>query len=323
MLKIQEFIGCFDNIDKAHIYLRANAGVDAVLHNVSDDDGYVHDLFLYKPTKNADMNNPLVREAHCLIMNDRAELLSKAWDYPLDVKTEKDFPGEFSFTRDTFVSDQMDGEIVVIYNLEGRWVIGTPNSADTWNDAVDKVSPSYTWDSDIKALLSGNTVNAWDVKLKELNPFMCLVFSYVSPHNTKVMPILKPSLTLLACINTETGKEFPTSMVTKLSDKLNMSMTDWHPISGSTAISVRLNRMRTLSPGVILCDNIGHRLMIHNPIYKAVKSALDAGERCRPVHVVKILQSCRDKLDAMTIGRSYPDFEPWNYYPSFIIYGKW
>jgi hypothetical protein len=304
MLKIQEFIGCFDDIKEANEYLKRNVDIDVHTH-VSGE------LFLYKPGRRADMTNALVREANCLILDGDGGLMAKAWNHPGIVKTEKDFPSEFVFGQDNLAAELPDGELVVIYNIEGKWCIGTADSVDAQDYLPNMMSlPGFTWSHEIKNLLARRSDAAWDTFLKNTNPFVCFVLSYVTPYNTKVMPILKPELFLLTCINTETGQEFTKNAIKNMADRLNVPTLHCALVNGSTGLSVRINMMRTFAPGLMLDDSRGHRVMIRNPIYSAIKSALDAGDRIKPIHIAKVMQFCRDRLDFNTIGQAFNDFEP-------------
>ena len=75
MLKIQEFISCFDDVFNAYIYLKRNLNIDVSLHTLENkDDKY--GMALFKPSAKADMTNPIVQEANCLILGEDGDLLA-------------------------------------------------------------------------------------------------------------------------------------------------------------------------------------------------------------------------------------------------------
>lgn len=305
MLKIQEYIGCFDSMHEAALYLRRNLNIES--YSLSLPEGY--SIWHFKPTQKADLNNPLVREASCLVLYGDGELIARAWIRPTVVPSNTDIPDDFRVLR-AIAEDMPDGDIVVIYNLEGEWLIGTADSLDGDEYFPGVQLPTLTYEHEIKALLSRRFNGRWTKPFENCNPFMCFVFSYVSPYLGKVMPVLSPELYLMSIINTESGSEFSHALLENMANKMDLVRTNWTELVGDQSIGNRLFGMRTLAPGLMVRDLDHKRIFIPNPIYRAVKSAKDAGDRVRPSHMAKILGAVRDKADLTSIAAAYPDYEP-------------
>lgn len=307
MLKIQEFISCFDSTLEAYQYLRSNLNIDVSIHTLEDGD-VKHNVALLRPGQRADLTNPLVREANCLILDDYADLFAKAWDRPYVASEAGQLPDDFCLPEAT-CEEVPDGELVVIYNVEGTWFIGTAESVDGMNYLPGMNVPTFTYDNEIKQRLSRNSTR-WDSTLKDMNPLMCLVFNFVSPFADSVMPMLMPELYLTGVINLENGREVSNSMLHTIADKMGVARPRWSEINGASSLAQRIFSMRALAPGLMLRDKNDKRVFIPNPIHKAVRCAKESGDRVRPTHIAKILQTCRDKADVTTITAAYDSYAP-------------
>jgi len=303
MLKIQEFINCFDSMEEAALYLHRNLKVES--YAIKMQEGY--SVWHFKATQKADFNDPIVREAHCLILYDDGDILARAWPRPYMVNTSSELPDHFNMTG-AICEEIPDGSIVVVYNIEGEWHIGTTDSFDGDDYFPGMELPALTYEHEIKALLARRNGNRWSRPFDNTNPYMCFVFSYVSPYLNKVMPVLTPDLYLMAVINNEANIELTNGLVESLAQKMDVSRPNWSEINGATSLTTRLYNMRALVPGLMLRDKNDNRIQIVNPIYNAVKAAKEAGDRVRPSHIAKILQQCRDKADVAAVSATYPGF---------------
>ena len=143
---------------------------------------------------------------------------------------------------------------------------------------------------------------AWYAPFKNVSPLLCFVFKYVDPYRDSIMPYIAKDIYLMGVIDLESGKEMTPVKVENLANKMDFAMPNRGEINGCASLTGRLNRMRALSPGLVVRDKYEHRMTILNPIYKAVRNAKIAGDRVSPVHIDKILQACRDKGDSLAIG---------------------
>ena len=308
MLKLQEFIECFATMEEAAVYLKRNLRIES--YRIFMEEGY--SIWHFQPDNKADLDNPLVREAHCLILYNDGELLARAWKRPyvLHQATEVDkIPMSFQWSR-AICEEELDGSIVVVYNLEGEWMVGTVDTYDGAEYFPKMDLPGFTFEHEVKMALGRRFQGGWSTPFKNTNPYMCFVFSYVSPYLGKVMPILAPDLTLRAVFNTENGQELPHYMVDNLAMRMDVGRPKWTEINGMSSLSTRLWNMRALSPGLMLRDQRNNRIFIPNPMHIATKAAKDAGDRVRPTHIAKILQATRDKADVNAIAAAYESFAP-------------
>ena len=291
MLKIQEFMNSFDDILDAVVYLKRNLQIEAIVHPKRGKKDKIA-LLLLKPALRADMTNPLVKEAHCLVLDNEYDLIAKAWDHPPVISKPEQLPQDFDLTG-AICEEIADGETIVVYNIDGSWHIGT----DANHEEEIKRCLSRTWAS-------------WDRPFQDINPFLCFVFNYITPYADNVMPILTPTMYLTGVINLENNIELSNGMLNSLANKMDVGRPNWSEINGSASLSQRLLNMRALAPGLMLRDKHDHRVIIPNPIYKAVKNAKEAGDRIRPTHIANILQSCRDKADIASITAAYDSYAP-------------
>jgi hypothetical protein len=93
-------------------------------------------------------------------------------------------------------------------------------------------------------------------------------------------------------------------------NRLDLARPHRGTVCGFNSLGARLRMMRALAPGLMLADSDGERCLISNPIYRAVRNAKAAGDRVRPTHMAKILQSFRDKADLVSVCAAYEDFMP-------------
>lgn len=312
MLKIQEFIDCFDAVEEAAVYLKRNLRIDTTIHSLEDEQEKLGPFTLFKPGHSANLSNALVREANCLILDDDNEILAKAWNYPEVVKSpSQGFPENFNLGKDTIGYEVPDGDIVVIYNVDGEWIIGTADHPLGDNYIAGMDLPGFTYAQEIKRLLTGRYHSGWSAPFKTTNPMLCFICYYVSPYLNKIMPLLTHELHLMSVINLETGHELSPGMVDGIAANIDLPRPSWSEVNGMTSLSNRLyNNMRTLSPGFMLVDKNDQHVFIPNPIYTAVKSAKDVGRRVRPTHIASILQATRDKRDITSVSASFENFEP-------------
>jgi len=310
MLKVQEFISCFDTLSEALIYLKRNLDIETVSSQLPDKLSPYGPLMVLKPGQRADMSDPLVREANCLVIDQNGEIISKAWDHPLIVNKIEELPVDFDFTRDVFCEEIPDGELVVVYNIDGDWVISTNDSAAGLKYIGETELPAFTFENEIKTMLSRRYSGGWDTPFRNVNPMMAFVFIYVNPHLGKIMPIISQELYLMGVINLDNYYEISTNTLDNMAEKMDFTRPTCTEVHGVNSLHSRLNQMRTLSPGLMLRNGRGQRVMIPNPIYKVVKNAVDARDRVRPTHIASIMQAVRDSSDITSISAAYTKFAP-------------
>lgn len=294
MLKIQEFLECFDSIIEASRFLKKNLHVELSPFLI---DG-THYVFLAQPKQKADLTHPIVKETNLLLLDENGDVLAKAWDFPTIAHGPKDIPTWFDFGNANYSEEMPDGDLIVIYNIEGTWYVETGDSP------IGVGNPTFDHEKAVITLLE-KRFGRWDKAFKNVNPFLCFVFCFVHPDNKKIMPIISPELYLMAIINLENSKELSYNTVDTIGDEMGFTRPPSVEINGTNSFMHHLNKMRTFAPGLMLRDKMLNRVFIPNPIYLAMKKALDAGPEIRPGHVAGIVQACRDEGDIDGISMSY------------------
>jgi len=305
MLKIQEFINCFDTIEEANKYLKQNLNIGSETTTVYEMNNS-YQTIAYKPLPRAELTNPLVKETHCLLLDGEGDIMSKAWNHPVIVENREEFPKEFVFGNYNTAEEIPDGGIVVIYNIEGKWLIGSPNSTFGGDFPPGLSLPSFSYSRLVKHHLSARH-ERWDEPFNKINPMLCFVFSYVCEFAKTIMPIRKSQMYLMAVINLENGNELSYGLVKSLADGLKVETPAISAVKDIPSLSKQLNTMRTLCPGLMLRDTRDTRVMVVNPIYTCMKNAIDAADRVKPIHIAKLLTVIRDRRDMESITSAYPD----------------
>jgi hypothetical protein len=282
MLKIQQYLDCFDSIKDGNMYLRTNLNIEAECQTIKafgDEPATV--VYLYNCNRKANIDNTIVKEAHGLILHTDGDLISKMIDFPIEVES----PSLFSSAGHKFF-EIPDGEFVSVYNLEGNWHVST----------VDSVNGSNYLKTDAN-LAQGFWETVGKNKFKTTSPDLIYVFIFVSKYNKKLLPYSGQTAYLVAVIDRTTGEELPINTVRNIAKKI-----------GFTSIA-ETNSFHTLSPGLFILNEDGKRFYFRNKIYTAVKNALDAGERVTPTHMAKIIHAARHDRDVDVISMNYRRYE--------------
>ncbi len=309
MLKIQEFISCFENITEANMYLRMGLGLSIKKDELVDSgDGKVRTVYLYNPGVHSNMTDPLVQEANALILDDKANLVAKGPNHPLEALCPEELPGNFRL--DGAEAEEMtDGTMVLVYNYKGEWQVATKDSADGTNYVPGLKLSAFTFGHEVRNLIQRRFPNGeWESAFSDVDANLCFAFDYVSPHNRNIMPYVAPGLFLLSITNVKDGTELKPYLVRAMAKKFDYPYPRWNSIAGSNSLVKFLYNIKSLSKGIILMDTHGAKVKIPNPIYYAVKSAKAAGERIVPTHIAKILCSCRDDTDISIIRSTFPEY---------------
>jgi len=84
MLKIRQYIYCFDSIDEANVHLKSNLNIECSKEIIYDAEGHQYDIYIYYPGIRADLTNPIVRETQGLMLFNDGDILTKMYDFPLE-----------------------------------------------------------------------------------------------------------------------------------------------------------------------------------------------------------------------------------------------
>lgn len=311
MLKIQEFISCFENIAEANMYLRMGLGLsikEGELLTDSDASRKLWTVYLYNPGVHSNITNPLVQEANALILDDKANLVAKGPNHPLEALCPEELPGNFRL--DGAEAEEMtDGTMVLVYNYKGEWQVATKDSADGTDYIPGLQLSAFTFEHEVKNLIQRRLPDGeWESSFSDVDTNLCFAFDYVSPHNRNIMPYVAPGLFLLSITDIKDGTELKPYLVRAVANKFDYPRPRWSSMAGGNSLVKFLYNIKSLSKGIILRDAHGTKVKIPNPIYYAVKSAKAAGERIVPTHIAKILCSCRDDTDISIIRSTFPEY---------------
>ena len=293
MLKIQEFISCFDDIEEANVYLGTKLHLDITnncLHNLTEKSK----VYIYNKSKYSDMDNSLVREANGLILDESNALLSKGPDHHYEARNVGDLPKGFRVNRSN-AEEMTTGVMITVFNYKGVWVIASGNSI---ND-VD-----YT--IDVKRCI-GKGLDSWWTSIFEKGKDYIYVFDFISKEYENIWPCPTFKLFLLTVIDKSTGEEFDSFAVDDISADLGFARPRHKMVAGRRSLSSFISGVRIPSRGIILNNN-GLKVKLPNPLYYSVKTADKVEDRIDPIHVVKIFLACENDMDMMVISKSFPKY---------------
>lgn len=285
-LKIQKFIGCFDDILEANKHLQSRLKIKSDPYKIYDADGYIHEVFLYSAGQKADLQNPIVKETHGLVLYNDGSILTKLHDHPT--------PTEGYEIRGEWITGSQilnDGRFISVYNLEGKWRTATDKTVDGREFMVNNLPGAYLGD-EFMDFIGGQA------KFTVAHPDLIYVFNYTSNNNINIIDQECKDARLVAIINKVDGVECSMKLVKSVAHRLNFKLPD----------SIQSTISSTLSIGEMIITS-QHRYFRPNPIYVALKNALEAGERVSPVHMVKLFQVCTTPSALDLVCISFPNYE--------------
>ncbi|TET61141.1 MAG: hypothetical protein E3J47_05905 [Candidatus Stahlbacteria bacterium] len=293
MLKIQEFISCFNSIEEANVYLKEKLSLsitDDYLHNYSKKSK----VYIYNKGKHSDINNPLVREANGLILDESYTLLSKGLDHHYNARGIENLPEGFKLYRSN-IEEMTAGMMIIIFHYMGVWSVA---AKDSIND-VD-----YT--IDVKKTIGRSPDKCWTSAFNE-NKNYIYVFDFISKEYKTVWPSSALKLYLLTIIDKETGKELDPFVVDDISECLGFDRPRHREIVGRRSLSTFMSCNRIPTRGVILSKN-GIRIKLSDSLYYSIKAAGEVEDRIEPIHIAKIFLSCKDNVDLVVVSKAFPKY---------------
>jgi len=308
MLNIQKYISCFDDIREANTYLSSKFKIDCIEDTIlSSVDHTWYSAYVYVPRLHADLSDPIVQEANCLVLDEYGNLVAKAADIAHEVASPELLPQSFVL-EGARVIERGEGSLVTIYNLEGEWYVGGQFSVDAREmPALSKGGLSYNFR--VQSFLEFKRGAEWDVRFMNVDPRLCFSFLYTCPEDNRVVPHKHEELVLLDVINLDDGEELPQDRVDSLANHLSFFRPRSRSIHGMNSLRHILKTMQWSRAGITLIDRNGLRVDIENPILRALRNAKNAGARISPTHLVKLYQACRDEVDVLQIVRIFPEYD--------------
>jgi hypothetical protein len=293
MLKIQEFISCFGTVEEANLHLGHKLSLtitEGYLHNFSEKSK----IFIYNKGKFSDIDNPMVREANGLILDDSYTLVSKGPDHHYEVNVMKDLPLGFKLYRSD-IEEMTTGMMITVFNYKGVWSVATKDSI---ND------PDYT--IDVKRC-AGKGLDSWWTAVFEKDKNYIYIFDFISKEYDSIWPCPTFKLYLLSIIDKETGEEFDPFEVDDMARELGFARPKHKRIAGKRSMQSFMETVRIPSRGVVISNN-GIKVKLRNPLYYSIKTADEAEDRVEPIHVAKIFLACRDSVDLLVVSNSFPKY---------------
>ena len=308
MLNIQKYISCFETIEEANTYLSSNFKIDCKEDTVlSEADRTWYSVYVYSPRMHADLTDPIVQEANCLILDEDGSLVAKAANIAHEVASPEGLPQSF-ILENARVLERGEGIPIVIFNVEGEWFVGSRFSADAREKPLNPTG-SLSYGFRVKDYLEFKKGSEWDTRFMNVDPRLCFSFLYVPLGSEgRVIPSKHEELMLLDVINLENGEELPQYRVDSMANNLSFMRPHYRSINGTNSLRHILKTMPWFRVGITLIDRNGLRVEIENPLYRVLKNAQAAGGRIEPIHVVKIFQACRDETDALQILQMFPKY---------------
>ena len=311
MLNIQKYISCFDNVEQANVYLRSNFKLDVIDDTIlSDVDGSWYNVYIYVPRPSADLADPIVQEANCLILDEDGELIAKAANIARSVASVEQLPQSIVL-ENARVIERCEGVLLVIYNLEGEWFVGSQFSADARETPFGKKG-FLSYGSQFKTHLlniRGQQAEWYDFFIN-VDPRLCFSFLFRLPKSSGLLPTVSYDIKLLDIINTADGRSLSQERVDKIAASWCISRPPYRVGRDVDSLQVAVRSMPLFRAGITIIDKNDVRIDIDNPIFNALRNAKEARGRITPVHIAKIFNSCRDNVDLKQIERAFPEYKP-------------
>jgi len=294
MLKIQEFISCFNSIEEANVYLEKELSLvigEDYLHNPRERSK----IYIYNKSRRSDMDSPLVREANGLILDESHALIAKGPDHHYTVNGIDNLPKNFKLYKSS-AEEMTTGMMITVFNYNSVWVVAS-------KDSISDVD--YT--IDVKRAVGKGIDSWWTSVFDDGGKDHIYVFDFISKEYENIWPCPTFKLYLLTIIDKKTGEELDPFVIDGISRNLGFARTKHKIISGKRSLSSFRSDVRMPSRGVILSNN-NVRIKIPNSLYYSIKIADEIEDRIEPIHVAKIFLACKDDIDLMVISKSFPKY---------------
>ncbi|RLI61965.1 MAG: hypothetical protein DRO67_07535, partial [Candidatus Asgardarchaeum californiense] len=226
---------------------------------------------------------------------------SKGPDHHYNIKTVENFPKDFKFYRSN-VEEMTIGMMITIFNYKNVWVIANNNSIEDVDYSID-----------VKRTIGNGLGSCWTsiFSKKQDIPITIkdhiYVLDFISKEYNNTWPCSTFELYLLTVIDKKTGKEISPFIVDDISKNLGFARPKHKIITSKRSLSSFMKGVRIPARGVIVSNN-DIRIKIPNTLYYSIKSANEAGDHIKPIHIAKIFLACDDDTVLEVIARTFPDY---------------
>lgn len=267
MLKVQEFLRRFDNVDTALTALNLEFGITNNRH----EDGRV--ILNYDQIESPKFH-PIVRECRGLVLDylDNWKLVARAFTRFFNYgeganewgQNRFDFgEGYKSDDPSFFAGDKEDGSIILLYFYKGKWRVNTRASF-----ADGKVNDSdYTWEElfwlGAAKLDKAQLIQGWTY-----------VFELCSVYNKVVRHYAEPTVYLLSVFK---GEEETTQPLQIEAHWLNVKFPKQYAFNTIEEVTNFIKDIEAKDPtfeGLVLKDRFGNRLKIKSSTYLVLHKKL-------------------------------------------------
>jgi len=279
MLKIQEYISLFSNIEEANRYLKSNLGIQSREGSIWTADSMDHlYIYNYHPRKSP-KHNPIVKEANGLILNKNNEVVS----FPFRRFYDIDHPNADVLDDNGARAKIMEnGLLVVIFYYKGYWNVQSEFSVNA-TETIDC--------NGFKSRLRYRVIDVLQNKFgieKPFSPFenyptedVCYVFEYVSPYIKKLTSYKKEDLLFISAYNKrmqlEMNDHWLYNWKKKLPNEDAFDSPDSFFVRDRSQVEDILMCLNSFQKGLVIVDNLGNRVKMMNPRYKNLHKLLKAG----------------------------------------------
>jgi len=266
MLKIQEFIRQFEDIEDANMFLKEKLHLKIKKSLLRHQDNSYDEVFIYNyDTIKSNKTNVIVKEARALILDKQSNIVSMSFQRFFN---QEELTIDYIDWESAVAEERLDGSLIVIYNYNGDWYIQS-RSEPMAGGFVHKTD--FTYDTLAKrALLS---------KKKEKDPFWifkqeenkyCYVFELVSPYNRIVTPYESTSLFLLTIVDKHAEKELSRDMINDFAKKYNLERPETYRVRNIKEVEYLLENLLPLDKGFIVVDDNKNRIKVKNKDYLSI-----------------------------------------------------
>jgi hypothetical protein len=296
MLKIQEYISCFDSVEEAVEWLSIKFGIETY----ADLDGNT----LLMPGENYDIDSSIASEANYMVLDKDGNLLAKSWDIPRTVNNPLNVPCSFSTGNPGTAYEIPDGEIVVFYEDKGGLKIATRDSADdSWyyKNFEDSV---FTVGNEVIAHLN-RVFDDWTVPFENIHKSMCLTMMYSSEVTNNINPSEGHQVRLIGAFNRDTYEELSPRDLVAMATGMQVLGPELREYNGYRSLAKHIHSLDVHSRGLMLVSYTGGRLFLRNRIYDAIIKA----EGKRDVDsITEVFGSCTNTKEMKKVSELRPRY---------------
>jgi len=306
MLKIQEYISLFKDIEEANHYLNSNLNIKVSKSSIWAENG-IEKLYLYNyHPKKSPKDNPITKEANGLILNKNNEIVSFSFERFYDI----DHPcADTLDDNGAYAQIMEDGHLVVIFYYKGYWNIQTEFT-------INATEPVYM--NEARSRIRHRVIDVLQKKLEAEDPYLpfkeypsediCYVFEYVSPYNKKITPYKEEDLLFITAYNKRLQLEMSENWIYNWKKKCTKGDIFRSPdsffVRDRDQIENVLACFNSFTKGLVITNNSGNRVKIANPRYKNLCRLLKAGKNPS----TKLLSKIVLNGEALRMGPYYKEY---------------